>query len=403
MVNSPAASRSRSRGSPASAAAKTNRRPLAFVLHSALGLKLSLFLLLICGSGVLAVLGDEIEWLSSPRYRASAIDRRVSWQTQYASAQTAFPDYQLEYIEAGEGPYLVTRIHAIRGEAETRIIYVDPATGRVQGESGFATPRAILRALHYYLFMPGQWGFFAVASMSWVLLGSLVTGLLTYKKFWRGWLRWPRRGRSARLFWGDLHRLTALWTLWFVALVGVTGAWYFTERIAENLGAEFELVPTSLPAASSPELRRTRRPLDELIARAQEVFPELRIQNISLPAGPDDPLIVGGDAKAWLVRNRANGVELDPYTGAVLAVHHAESLSPLGRWAHTADVLHFGSFAGLASKLAWALFGAALCMLSASGIAIYAKRLLRAADASAPRAESAPRLSAPLRPRTAQE
>jgi len=51
---------------------------------------------------------------------------------------------------------------------------------------------------------------YVVTSLGFVLLLSLVTGLLAYKKFWRGLLRIPRWNRGARTLMGDLHRLAGL-------------------------------------------------------------------------------------------------------------------------------------------------------------------------------------------------
>src|SRR3546814_10964427 len=65
---------------------------------------------------------------------------------------------------------------------------------------------------------------------------------------------------------------------------------------------------------------------------------------------PGDPLMFIGQADAWLVRDTANAVALDPYNGEVLEVRRAEELDALERWVHTADPLHFGTFAGLRSE-----------------------------------------------------
>ena len=65
-------------------------------------------------------------------------------------------------------------------------IYVDPATGEVTGHEYGHSLQDVMRALHYYLFIPGDVGFYIVCSLAFVLFGSIVTGLIVYKKFWRG-------------------------------------------------------------------------------------------------------------------------------------------------------------------------------------------------------------------------
>jgi len=356
-------------------------KPLAFVLHSLLGLKLSLFVLFVSFTGTIAVVSDEIEWLASPKFRASATDRRVSWSTQYEAARAAFPTYQITGIIAGEEPYLATRIPATTPAGEWRVIYIDPATGKVNGESGFITFRSFMRGLHYYLFTPGDWGFYIVTSLGFLLLGSVITGLLVYKKFWRGFFRLPRTNRGSRVFWGTLHKLLALWSVWFVLIIALTSVWYFGERILYRFDIDVE---THHAAIADHELERLRlqsphhRPLDELVMRAQEALPELNVTSIDLPFAPSEPVYIKGQASAWLVRDRTNSVAVNPFTGAVLSVRRAQSMSVLERWAHTADPLHFGDFAGLWSKLIWLLLGLIMCGLAASGAVVYAKRTSKA-------------------------
>ncbi|HWO43521.1 MAG TPA: PepSY-associated TM helix domain-containing protein [Candidatus Eisenbacteria bacterium] len=353
------------------------RRPLAFTLHSLLGLNVSLLLLFVCLTGTVAVVSDEIEWLASPKFRASSTSTRVGWQAQYEAAQTAYPTYHLTDISAGEEPYMATRIWATSPAGELRIIYVDPASGHVNGESSFVTFRSFMRALHYYLFTPGDWGFFLVTALGFVLLASAATGLLVYKKFWRGFFRVPATGRGSRLFWGNMHKLFALWSLWFVLLMALTSIWYFGERIVYRLGIDLESVkapvaPKGLAASDSRSDRYL--PLDALVARATEALPGLDVKSIYFPATPAAPISINGEASAWLVRDRANSVALDPRTGAVLSIRRAERMSLLERWVHTADPLHFGDFGGLWSKLTWVFFGLLLCGLAASGAAVYVKR-----------------------------
>jgi uncharacterized iron-regulated membrane protein len=356
----------------------SGKKPLAFRLHSLLGLKLSLLVLFVCLTGTIAVVSDEIEWLISPKFRASATDRRVSWQAQYDAAQAAFPMYRITYISAGEEPYLASRISATGPSGESRTIYVDPATGNVNGQSGFITFRSFMRALHYYLFAPGDWGFYLVTSLGFVLMGSVITGFLVYKKFWRSFFSLPRTDRSARLFWGTLHKLVALWSAWFVVIIGLTSVWYFGERILYRLDIPIE---GDLQGAVPVELANTeparRRSLDELVARAQAALPGLMAKSIELPLHVEDPIYIKGQASARFVRDRTNGVALNPYTGAVLSMRRAEEMPFLERWVHTADPLHFGDFGGLWSKVLWLVFGLVMCALAASGVLVYAKRIQR--------------------------
>lgn len=358
-----------------------NRRPLAFLIHSVCGLKLSVFVCFVCATGTIAVVSHELEWVFSPKMRTSRPGMQVSWGTQYAAAKAAYPTYAIRGIRAGEESYLVTKVDATSLAGEMRVIYVDPATGRVTGESSWVTFSAFMRGLHYYLFTPGDWGFYVVTALGFVLLGSVVTGLMIYKRFWRGFFTLPRTDRSARVWWGGLHKLIGLWSVWFVFIIASTSIWYFVERILYHAGVDFEtrrtVIKSDSLAALGPEIPHPL-PLDELVARALREIPDLKVKQIWFPDRLEEPIFIRGQASAWLVRDRTNSVELDPYTGEVLSVWRAEAMPLMKRWAHTADPLHFGDFGGMWSKLIWVGFGVLMCLSAASGAVVYAKRTAQA-------------------------
>lgn len=234
-----------------------------------------------------------------------------------------------------------------------------------------------MRGLHYYLLLPTDWPFYLVTSLGFVLVLSLVTGLITYKKFWRGFLRMPRWDRSTRTWSGDLHRLVGLWSLWFVAVIGVTSIWYLVERAAPSMETPPPIAERrSFLAAPEPE--RVAR----WVAAARERFPGISITMVQMPYGEDDPVVVQGAWREWLVRERTNAVFIDPANDRVIGVRAAAGMTAVERWVHTADPLHFGNFGGLAIKLVWMVFGLMLTALSATGVVIFTKPTAHAVRAA---------------------
>jgi uncharacterized iron-regulated membrane protein len=334
----------------------------------------------VCLTGTVAVVSHEIDWLLRPEVRATVHGERVSWGRQLAAAHEAFPHHSIVFAEAGEEPYLATVFEAIDPAGDLRQIYVDPGTGRVTGESDWLTLPAFVRALHYHLFTDrtGGWMVYLVTSLGFVLLGSVVTGLLVYKRFWRGFARLPHRRRGSRVFWGGLHRLVGLWVVPFAVVIAVTSLWYLVEWALEERGVHFETYPQALTTAELSVPRPVapeRLPLDHLLGIAKRELPELAVERIWIPTAAEEPLYVTGRGTAALVRGRADGVELDPYTGAVRRVHRARDMGLIERWSHTADPLHFGAFAGGWSKLAWVVFGLLLSFSSWSGVLVYLRRI----------------------------
>lgn len=354
--------------------------PLAFWLHSILGLKLSLFLGFVCLTGTIATVSHEIEWLYKPELRATTVTGEPDWGAMWSAAQAAYPDATLGGIgsfDRNDAAYFVKSVSATDRNGQDFTIYVDPGTSRVTGHEYGRSFQDFMRALHYYLFAPGSIPVYLVTSLGFVLMMSLVTGLIAYKKFWRGFARKPRLHRDARTWIGDLHRLAGLWSIWFVALIGLTSIWYFIEHAGLDLNAPE-------PPAQVRKVTSDVKALD--IARwariARNEMPGLAINAVYLPYEPGNPVIVQGQWKAWLVRERTNAVYIDPRTDSVIGKRVAHALRVGERIVHTADPLHFGTFGGLTTKLLWVLFGLSLTAMAGSGAYIYAKRTKLAINSS---------------------
>jgi uncharacterized iron-regulated membrane protein len=356
---------------PAAAGTRRGARGarLWFLIHSWLGFKLSLVLGVICLSGSLASVAHEIDWLLTPSLRSSAPSSApLAWKAAEEALAATYPRARIGTFRVPEGPgFAATAIVTLR-DGRQRIAHLDPETGRLQGDSGRQTVQRFLRDLHMWLFVTNSWGLVIVSAFSIPLLASLVTGLVVYKRFWRGFFRLRLRA-GARVLIGDLHRLIGVWSLWFVAAIGVTGLWYLIEVVGYMNGHRFDRPVPAVPVQDLADLGTAPRPLglSEAVQRAQAAYPELSIVAVVPPTSIREPVVVWGQDAAWLVRERANAVRLHPVTGAVLDIQRGEMLTPMQRVVETADPLHFGNFGGLPVKLFYLAFGLALTGLIVSG------------------------------------
>jgi uncharacterized iron-regulated membrane protein len=359
---------------------KPKQRPLAFRLHNLFGLKLSLFLAFVCLTGTVATVVHEIEWLLLPEVRATATAEPARWGQMWDNVRRYHPDGWVRGIgsyDRSDASYFANSAGVVLPDGREVAVLVDPGSGAVTGEQVGVTFHSFMRGLHYYLFVPGDWGFYFVAGLGFALIGSLVSGLVVYKRFWKGLFRWPRFGRDTRTWVGDMHRLLALWSIPFVVIIGGTAVWYIFERA----GVAWESTP---PVASNIRVQPDSATVDRWVATAAAAMPGLRITAVTLPYTDGDPVIVQGQWQAALVRERTNAAFIDPQTGTLLGTRIAHRMAATERWVHTADPLHFGNFAGLATKLLWVVFGLGLTAIAASGAIIHGKRLFHAAGASRP-------------------
>lgn len=352
-------------------------RPLSFWLHNILGLKLSLFMAFVCLTGTIATVAHEIEWLYKPEVRASAYAAgSEDWEGMWAAAQSAYPGSTVTGIGSYDRThvtYFTKSVSARDANGKDFTIYVDPGTGQVTGHEYGRSLQDAMRAVHYYLFVPRDVGFYLVTSLGFVLLASMVTGLIVYKKFWRGFFKRPRLNRNLRTAMGDLHRLGGLWSLWFAAIIALTSIYYFFEWS----GLDWES-KTPQVAVTQPVETATAGQIGRWAVLARKVKPGFRITAIYLPFTETGPVIVQGHWLAALVRERADAVYIDPTTDTVIGQRTAHVMGAGERTVHTVDPLHFGTFGGLATKLLWMVFGLILTGMSVSGAIIYTVRTKKA-------------------------
>ncbi|MBA3577542.1 MAG: PepSY domain-containing protein [Sphingomonas sp.] len=348
------------------------RRTL-FDWHSWIGLTTGLLLFVICWSGTVAVFSRDLDGLMDRRLSAPPA-AAVAWEQVYDNAQERFPGWTITQVNAPLEPGYSVESWAEDEDGILRRIYSDPATGDVIGASSYFNIQRFFRSLHMSLFI-GELpvfgiplGYFIVGLLSFPLLASGVTSLLFYSRFWRGFFRLQRH-KGAKVFWSDLHKLTGLWGIWFLLMIGLTGVWYLVEWKTPD--GPLPPDPPGVVAGAQP------LPLDRLIANAQRAYPELRINVVSPWEIEQGLLELHGQDGSLLVRNRAARAWVNSYTGEVLAVQRPAGLTAYQRWIDTADPLHFGDFGGLWSKSVWFLFGLGLSGLCLTGAYLQAKRQRR--------------------------
>jgi uncharacterized iron-regulated membrane protein len=296
--------------------------------------------------------------------------------------QRRFPAASATYIHAPAEAWIAPELVAVDADGQRFRVFFDPTTGRVQGTGAWLNWQRFLREAHRQLLLPLEIGLTIVALLSIPLLLTFWSSLYVYKRWWRGFLRLPRgaadRGgpastKARRRFWGDLHRLVGVWSLWFVFLMAVTGTWYLVEHL--GLDARPPPLATQPTAAEKAPQLLARDPaaLDDMLVRARTEFPDLRVRSIFLDFY-DGAVVLQGQATAALVRDRANHVAFDAVSGRLLDIREGETLDWHNRISEAADPLHFGNFGGPATRYLWAAFGGLSTLLSLSGVYLFGLR-----------------------------
>jgi uncharacterized iron-regulated membrane protein len=353
--------------------ARIKRNRLWFRLHSFIGLNLSLFLGFVFLTGTLAVFANEIDWMLQPEMRASAVVSAddLPWEAIGTALADYAPDAEIETIEASESPILAPTAYLIRSDGGIRTVYFDTETGAVQGEGVLFSAKSLLRAIHSRLLMRDPPGTAIVSVLSLFLLTSLVSAMLAYKKWWRGFFRIPRLNRGRRVFWGDIHLFAGTWSLVFGLLMAITGIWYLAEETAVPAPGFSDAVGPGGKVSNGEAAAL----LPASLSAARRAYPELHIRRIMWPGTNGASFGFYGQDGTVLARPRANGVLVDVFDATIIDRHSAADGTMHQRISEAADPLHMGFFAGYWSKTLWFLFGALLTLLAFSGAMVFVRRL----------------------------
>lgn len=369
--------------------AKKKRSALWLAIHGWLGLPIWAFLFLICLTGSVATISQEIIWLIEPAARSnppSPDAPRLSYEALFDRLEQQAPGTAVMFIDIPVKPQFALQFYVGRPDGGERTIYVNPYTGAIQGEKSTFDLRELLRELHGWLLIPFTAhyspGWYIVSAMSIPLLGSLVTGLVVYKKFWRAFLR-PRLrlNQGSRVFWGDFHRLAGLWSIPFIAIMGVTALWFLIEATLHDTGFK---VPNEIehPHLSRNHVRNAADrqaaqviSVDRAIEIARASFPGLTPAYVSVPTNAYHPIEVAGRSAYPLVFQIAY---INPFTGKVISVRSIENRTATALVTESMRPLHTGDFAGIWLKLVYFAFGILLTTMSLSGMMIWTKRSLQA-------------------------
>lgn len=341
-----------------------------FNLHSWAGLFVGVLFFVTCVSGTLATLSHELEYLTDAKYRALTSSASTNYPALENTLNKHYPQAQLLYIQRHKQDYLAIEA-ALKVGDSFRFVYLDAATGRLLGEGEWARISRFLRNWHMNLSM-GWMGKLIVTSLSILLVILLVSSFYVYRRWWQGFMKKPAAlSLDKRSSWSDWHKLLGLWSLWFIAVMAITGVWYLVEHGLQT--AKVTHYVSSPPALSefkkqSPSKGLTPISLATAYEAAQQAFPSLDIRYIRYPNKAEQPIEVRGYNDDILLRLRANRVYLKPNSGEVLGIQKGEELNLLPRIKDTADPLHFGNFAGIGTKLIWGLFGVLMSFVSVAGI-----------------------------------
>ena len=375
-----------------SARTDPDRRRLRYEVHSALGALAGVLLFVVSYTGVVSLFRGELDLWSHP-----------SRQTREAApgSRAIDADYVLRALEQSDrvGASVLIRFPEVAHgafEAVTQLpgaqriarLRFDPDAGRETPPLAHDMAGAIFR-LHGYLLFPGSAGRYFVGVLGLVMLASIWTGLRVRRHLMRDVLRRPRT-RRLRLFTTDVHRVLGVWVMPFHVLIALTGVYVGVRGLALMPAAlgrfDGDVARTQAALGVAPEVRERptggeRPQLDDLIAAARREVPGIEpnailVQRLDEPTGQ---IVVMGQIRdaPLLPKHEAVRVVFSSADGGRLGVLNAVDSALALRVYHAMAPLHFGEYAGAATRSIYAVLGLTTALLAFSGTLVWSERRRR--------------------------
>lgn len=354
-------------------------RKLFWRLHSLTGLIVGLGLLVVGFAGILLLFHEQIDASARPGELVVTPTEsgRLPFGELVATVDAALPEFAVVGWTLGpRDPARADQIAVLDLKTRERFeMTVDPYRGTVLSapHRHEDSVREQLLALHrgFYLGNPGRAisGVFGLA-----LCFQCVSGLWIYRRFWRTLFRLRLRS-SARLLFGDLHRLVGVWAVGFLLLVAVTGAYWNLTHVAQNgISPARKEPPRGEPI--TVRVAPGDLPLDAILARAGEALGGFEPSAMAIPAEPGGKVLVWGRPRAAAFWRSRDGSRLtfDVVTGELVAMQDQRKFPLKAQVLDAFEPLHYGDFGGFPIKALWAFGGMSPGLLTLSGTLIWLKR-----------------------------
>jgi uncharacterized iron-regulated membrane protein len=355
-----------------------------YVVHKWTSLVSTLFLLLLCITGLPLIFHHELDHalgnvVDPPELGAGiAPGARASLDEIVAAARAREPSHAVQFVSRDPDEpdaWFVVLGETVNAPEATEFFTFDARTGEFVHE--YPLDRGVLNLLfrlHTDLFA-GLPGTLFLGLMGLLLALSLVSGAVVYGPFMRK-LRFGsvRYERSARTRWLDLHNLLGIATALWLLTVGVTGVvntlarpilgyWQMTE-LADMTGA-YKGGRPSLAREGSPE---------RSVAAARAAAPGSDLSFMAFPgndfASPHH-YVAFMRGSTPLTSRLLTPILIDAESSAVV---DQRALPWYAVALLLSQPLHFGDYGGTPLKVLWALLDALAIVVLASGVYLWLKK-----------------------------
>lgn len=353
---------------------KMNRKQL-FKLHSWAALFAMIPILIISITGSIIVFKPEIDsWLMPENAQLSgSASQRKDYDTLLQSIYQQLPEYEMGTWEVFDDKQTSDAIYVIKsGTFDWYKVYLNPYTGQTLSEpvplNHYLTDWLV--ELHY-TFLLHESGIMLGFIFALIFLFLGISGLIIYRKFWQRFftLRWDKQ---LAVFFSDFHKMVGVISAPVLVILAFTGGyWNMATFLHEMEDAEQHRTYTLNERRYDNGVSFERLSKDAL-----ERIENFNITYVVFPYEPDHEISFYGSVPTGnpLMSDYTSGATYNRLTGDFVAKWDIREQGLGTKTLDSFRALHFGTFAGMTSRILWCVLGAAPVFLSITGFYLWYQR-----------------------------
>lgn len=348
-----------------------------YLVHKWTSLISTIFLLMLCLTGLPLIFHEEIEHYFEPHPELgelSADAPRIDYDQVIAGALAARPGEVVRFVGFDpEEPLgaVFTAPTLVPPPLDAHAQPFDTRTGKLfppePPDDGFMN---LMLRLHTDLFL-GLPGYLFLGFMGLLLVASLVSGVVVYTPFMRKLdFATVRTARSSRLKWLDLHNVLGIVTLAWVLVVGTTGVINTLALPILGLWQNGQLAEMTAPYKDLPPLTELGS-LHKALETAQAAAPDMKPSFVAYPGtdfSSQHHYAVFMRGNTPLTARLLKPALVDATTGELT------DMREMPMYVQTlliSQPLHFGDYGGLPLKIIWALLDIIAIIVLGSGLYLW--------------------------------
>ncbi|MBO0952379.1 PepSY-associated TM helix domain-containing protein [Fibrella forsythiae] len=363
-----------------------------FLIHKWTSLICTVFLLMLCLTGLPLIFHEEIEALEGRPPLAPPMPAgtpTVALERLAGTVRQQYPTKVIRFVywdEHEPNTTTFTLSDSMTAPADNyKLVIFDNRTARVLEEpkvqEGFMY---VMLQLHVDMFM-GIGGKLFLGLMGLLFVVAIGSGLMLYSPIMRRFnFGMIRTEKATRLKWLDLHNLLGVVTVVWATVVGFTGVVNTLAEVVQGMWQQGQLAEMIAPYKGAAPVRGTLSPLDQALKVARQAAPTMEPSFVAYPGtlySSQHHYAVFMKGNTPLTSRMAKPALIDAKTGQLTDMR---SMPWYVNAVFISQPLHFGDYGGLPLKIIWALFDLITIVVLISGLYLWFARN-RAVNAQAKR------------------